>query len=86
MTYRFGNPAKSPEYLSLCEKALKTYDLTAWKKVLSQVVMQGGEDAMIIPIFRSAQAVVMQPFVHSDYMKIHTITWNTYRDWIEKKK
>jgi peptide/nickel transport system substrate-binding protein len=86
MTYRFGNPAKSPEYLSLCEKALKTYDLTAWKKVLNQVVLQGGEDAMIIPIFRSAQAVVMQPFVHSDYMKIHTITWNSYRDWIEKKK
>jgi ABC-type transport system substrate-binding protein len=86
MTYRFGNPVKSTEYLSFCEKALKTYDLAAWKKVLKQVVMQGGEDAMIIPIFRSAQAVVMQPSVHSDYMKIHTITWNTFQDWIEKKK
>lgn len=86
MTYRFGNPAKSPEYLSLCEKALKTYDPAALKKVLKQVVVQGGEDAMLIPVFRSAQAVVMQPYVHSDYVKIHTITWPTYQDWMERKK
>ena len=86
MTFRFGNPAKSAEYLALCEKALKTYDQGSLRTALAQVVKQGGEDAMIVPLFRSAQAVVLQPYVHTDYMKVHTITWFAYQDWLERKK
>ncbi len=86
MTYRFGFIAKSPEFLSLCEKALKTYDQAGVRAALQQAVRQGGEDAMVIPLFRSAQTNVMQDYVHTDYMKIHTVTWFTYQDWMEKRK
>jgi peptide/nickel transport system substrate-binding protein len=86
MTFRFGNPVKTPEYLALCEKALKTYDAPSLKSVLKQVVKQAGDDAMMTPLFRSGQAVVLQPYVHSDYIKIHSIVWSTYQDWLEKKK
>jgi peptide/nickel transport system substrate-binding protein len=86
MTYRFGQIQKSPEFLALCEKALKTYDQPALKKAMQQAVKQAGDDAMVVPLFRSAQAHVMQPYVHSDYMKIHTITWDVSKDWKEKSK
>ena len=87
MTFRFGLILKSPEYLALCEKALHTYDDAARTKALRQVVRQASEDAMIIPLVRSVQAAVMQPYVHSDYMKIHRQTGNTvYRDWMEIHK
>ena len=86
MTYRFGFIAKSPEFLAFCEKALKTYDQAGVRAALQQAVKQGGEDAMVIPLYRSAQANVMQDYVHSDYMKIHTVTWFTYQDWMEKRK
>jgi len=53
---------------------------------MQQAVRQAGEDAMVIPLYRSAQTNVMQDYVHTDYMKIHTVTWFSYQDWIDKKK
>jgi peptide/nickel transport system substrate-binding protein len=86
MTYRFGFIAKSPEFLALCEKALKTYDQAGVRAAMQQAVRQAGEDAMVIPLYRSAQTNVMQDYVHTDYMKIHTVTWFSYQDWMDKKK
>jgi ABC-type transport system substrate-binding protein len=85
-TYRFGFIAKSPEFLAACEKALKTYDPAGFKIALQQAVKQASEDAMIIPLWRSAQAGVLQPWVYSDYVKIHTVVWYAHQDWMEKRK
>jgi len=85
-TYRFGQILKSPEYLAAIDKGLHTYDATGKKRVFQQIVRQAGEDAMIIPLFRSAQANVMQPYAHSDYLKVHRQVWPSYRDWMEKRK
>ena len=82
-TFRFGIK-KSPEYLAACDQALHTYDNTAVIAKYQAIVKQAGEDSMVIPLWRAAQAVVMQPYVHSNYMKIHTIIWNSYEDWMEK--
>jgi ABC-type transport system substrate-binding protein len=86
MTYRFGFIAKSPEFLAACEKALKTYEPAPMKTALQQAVRQAGEDAMVIPLWRSAQVNVMRDYVHSDYIKIHSVTWYSYYDWMEKRK
>jgi peptide/nickel transport system substrate-binding protein len=85
-TYRFGNPAKTPEYVALCEKALRTFEPAAAKAALKQVVKKAGEDAMTTPLFRAADVLVMQPYVHTDYLKIHSITWFPYMDWLDRKK
>ena len=84
MTYRTGSIKKSPEYLALCEDAFHTYEKDKELAKIKQMVKQGGEDAMVIPIYRSAQAGVLQPYVHSDYVKIHTVIWDAYNDWMEK--
>jgi peptide/nickel transport system substrate-binding protein len=86
MTFITGTIAKSPEFLKLCEQALHTYDTDGIKVLLRKAVKQGTEDAMITPLYRSAQANVMQSYVHSDYMKIHGVVWNVYKDWMEPKK
>ena len=86
MTYRFGYIAKSPEFLAACEKALKTYEPAPMKAALQQAVRQAGEDAMVIPLWRSAQVNIMRDYVHSDYIKIHSVTWYSYYDWMEKRK
>jgi peptide/nickel transport system substrate-binding protein len=85
-TYRFGFIAKSPEFLAACEKALKTYEPVGFKVALQQAVKQASEDAMIIPLWRSAQAGVLQPWAHTDYPKIHIVTWYAHQDWMEKRK
>ncbi len=83
-TYQTGNIAKSPEYLALCDEALHTYDDAKYKHLLQQMVKQAGDDAMIVPLYNTITAVVMQPYVHSDYPMLHTIVWNSYEEWMDK--
>jgi len=86
MTYRWGYIAKSPEFLALVDKALKTYDQAGMNKALQQAVKQASDDAMVIPLWRAAQASVMQSWVHTDFPKIHSVTWYSHQDWMEKHK
>ena len=86
MTYRWGYIAKSPEFLALVDKALKTYEQQAMNKALQAAVRQAGDDAMVIPLWRAAQASVMQPWVHTDFPKIHSVTWYSHQDWVDKHK
>jgi ABC-type transport system substrate-binding protein len=84
MTYKTGTIKKSPEFLAACDVALHTYDRTQLMENIKKIVKQGGEDAMIVPVYRSAQAYIMQPYVHDNYMLIHTIIWQPYDTWMEK--
>jgi peptide/nickel transport system substrate-binding protein len=87
MTFKSANIKKSPEYLALCEKALAINWVNDWPgavQVIKQAVKQAGEDAMIIPIYRSVANAEMQPYVHSDYFMIHGVIWTSYDDWMEK--
>jgi ABC-type transport system substrate-binding protein len=83
-TYRFDYVRKTPEYLAACEKALHTYDDPALKKAMQDAVRKASEDSMVIPVFRSAQPYVMQPYVHTDWPKIHQIQWSSWEDWMAK--
>jgi peptide/nickel transport system substrate-binding protein len=84
-TFRTGNIAKSQAYLDLCTKALNTVDDGQAFDVIKQAVKQAGEDAMIIPLYRTVDNAVMQPWVHSDYYVIHGVIWTAYDDWMEKR-
>jgi ABC-type transport system substrate-binding protein len=86
MTYRFGFIAKSPEFLAACEKALKTYESAPMKAALQQAIRQASEDGTVIPLWRSAQANIMRDYVHTDYIKVHSVTWYSYNDWMEKRR
>ncbi len=83
MTYRTENIAKSDEYLTLCSEALHTYDDAGHYSVLKRMVRRASEDAMVVPLYITAMAAAMQPYVHSDYPKIHIIIWKCYEDWME---
>jgi peptide/nickel transport system substrate-binding protein len=84
-TFRTGTIAKSQAFLDLCTKALHTYDQAAVVDLIKQAVVQGGDDAMIIPVYKAAQFQVQQPYVHSDYVTLHTVIWTAYDDWMEKR-
>lgn len=84
LTYRFDFIKKTPEYLAVCEKALHTYDEKPLKKAMQEIVRKAAEDAMVIPVLRSAQPNVMQPYVHTNYPKRHVIQWNVWEDWMGK--
>jgi len=85
-TYRWGFIWKSPEYLAAAEKAMKTFDPAGFKSATQGVIRLAAEDAMIVPLWRSAQAGVMQPWMHTDFVKIHSIVHWSHQDWMEKRK
>jgi peptide/nickel transport system substrate-binding protein len=84
LTYRTGNIKKSPTFLDLCTQALHAPDKTKELALMQQAVKQAGEDETVIPLYRSAQSSVMQTYVHSDYLKIHSTVWYSYQDWMDK--
>lgn len=86
ITFRTGNIWKSPEYLAKCKEALNPSFKGAADAMpkIKEAVRQGGEDCMIVPLWRTAEAVIMQTWVHSDYGLIHSIIWTPYDDWMEK--
>ena len=84
MTYRTGTIAKSNQYLALCNEALHTYDNTEHYSVLKRMVRQVSDDAMVVPLYITAMATVMQPYVHSEYPLIHIVIWKCYEDWMEE--
>jgi len=85
MTFMTGNIYKSPEYLALCEDALGPEYADAFEAMdtIQDAVMQAGEDAMIIPLWRDLSVAVMQPYVHSDYFMIHGVIWTPYDTWMD---
>jgi len=87
MTFRTGNIWKSPEYLALCNEALdptKYNSIVAAIPKIKEAVRQAGEDAMILPLFRTAECAIMQSYVYTDYPMIHGIIWTPQDDWMEE--
>jgi hypothetical protein len=85
MTFMTGSIYKSPEYLALCGEALDPSfaDAFAAMDKIKEAVVQAGEDAMIIPLWRDVSVAVMQPYVHSDYFMIHGVIWTPYDTWMD---
>jgi peptide/nickel transport system substrate-binding protein len=86
ITFRTGNIGKSQKYLDLCNAALDPKFLTAAAALpgIKEAIRQAGEDAMCVPLWRTAECSVAQTYVHTDYPIIHGIIWTPYDDWMEK--
>jgi peptide/nickel transport system substrate-binding protein len=82
-TYRTGTIGKSQAFLDICQQALHTYDSAQYIDLIKKAIIQGGDDCMIIPVFKAAQFQVQEPYVHSDYVALHTVIWTSYDDWME---
>jgi len=86
MTFRTTNMYKSEAFLNLCNEAISPqYDSAAEAmSKISAAVRQAGEDCLYIPLWRSAEAAVMQTYVHTEYPKIHGIIWSPADDWMDE--
>ncbi|MFP4642664.1 MAG: ABC transporter substrate-binding protein [Dehalococcoidia bacterium] len=84
LTYNTGDIKKSDRFLNLCEQALHTFNQAERIDLIKQAVKQAGEDAMIIPLYRETHASVLQPYVHSDYFKLHSVIWPAHKTWMEE--
>lgn len=85
ITFDTPNIWKSEEFKKLCDEALAP-NITSKAEAIPKIkeaVVQAGEDALFIPLWRSINACIYQPYVHTEYIKIHGITWDPHLDWME---
>jgi peptide/nickel transport system substrate-binding protein len=86
VTFRTGNILKSKEFIDKCNAGLDPTYTTAAQALpkIKEAIRQAGEDAMIVPLWRTAECSISQPYVHTDFPTIHGIIWTPYDDWMGK--
>jgi peptide/nickel transport system substrate-binding protein len=85
MTFRTTNMYKSDAFISLCNEAIAPQYNSAADAMpkIKAAIKQAGEDCLFIPLWRSAEAAIMQTYVHTEYPKIHGIIWSPADDWMD---
>jgi peptide/nickel transport system substrate-binding protein len=83
---KFASMAKSPEYISLCDKLVAAPTIPQMRDLTRQMVTQASEDVMAIPVTYNLGTSVAQTNLHSNYYKdVDWTYWWIYNDWLEKK-
>ena len=85
MTFATPNIWKSQAYIDLCNEAIDPKYTSAAEAMpkIKAAIQQAGKDALFIPLWRSYEASVIYPYVHTEYPKIHGIIWHPENDWMD---
>jgi peptide/nickel transport system substrate-binding protein len=85
MTFATPNIWKSQAFIDLCNEAIdpKFDSPAAAMPTIQAAVKQAGEDCLFVPLWRSYDASVIWPYVHTEYPKIHGIIWHPEEDWMD---
>jgi len=85
LTFKTTNIWKSQTYIDDCNAALAPNIMNSTQAIpyIQTAIKQAGEDCIFIPLWRSINACIYQPYVHTEYIKIHGITWDPQLDWME---
>jgi peptide/nickel transport system substrate-binding protein len=83
---RFASLARSPEFAGLLEKCYEATDSATVNSRSQQMVKQGADDAMVIPILTIPYPLVTQKYVHTKFLSVPCPgVWDASSDWMEKK-
>jgi peptide/nickel transport system substrate-binding protein len=85
LTFRTPNIYKSEVFIELCNAATDPKYTTAAEAAaaIAAADKQAIEDALYIPLFRTYEASVVWPYVHTEYPTIHGIIWHPENEWME---
>jgi peptide/nickel transport system substrate-binding protein len=85
MTFGTPNLYKSQAFIDLCNQAIDPKYSSAAEAMpkIQAAVKQAGEDCLFLPLWRSYEASVVWPYVHTEYPKIHGIIWHPENDWMD---
>jgi peptide/nickel transport system substrate-binding protein len=85
MTFATPNIWKSQAFIDLCNAAIdpKYNNAVEAAPAIQAALKQASEDCLFIPLWRTYEASVVWPYVHTEYPKIHGIIWHPENDWME---
>jgi len=74
----------TPEQEKMDKEAQKLTSLKAQEKITKKLMRYLTDNALIIPVFDSSVASMLQPWVHSTQYKQGFVRWQTEEVWMEK--
>jgi len=85
MTFATPNIYKTQAYLDDCNAAIAPNITSSDQAIplIQKAVQQADNDALFLPMFRSYEASVVWPYVHTEYPKIHGIIWHPETEWMD---
>jgi ABC-type transport system substrate-binding protein len=85
MTFRTPNILKTQAFIDLCNAAIdpKYSSAAEAASAIQAALKQASEDCLFLPLWRTYEASIVWPYVHTEYPKIHGIIWNPQNDWMD---
>jgi peptide/nickel transport system substrate-binding protein len=72
------------EYWNLVDKFYFAPDAASGHQATKDMMTYASGEAQLIPIFDTVTTYVVQPYVHTEYLKHHFMTYDSYADWMDK--
>jgi ABC-type transport system substrate-binding protein len=73
---------RPPELIKLCDEAYKAYDVESQKAMTKKLVRLMADECLVIPIYLVPSAYMIQPWVHTTFLREHMVARQTYNEWL----
>ena len=68
----------------MANQAYHAYDAPTQKEWAGKLVRLMADECLVIPMYLSPAAYIIQPYVHTTYYKEMMVARKTYDEWMEK--
>jgi peptide/nickel transport system substrate-binding protein len=72
------------ELIDMCRQAYHTYDEATQKEFAKKLARLMADECLVVPIYFQPSAYMIQPYVHTTYLKEMMVARKTYDEWLEK--
>jgi ABC-type transport system substrate-binding protein len=72
------------ELINMANQAYHAYDAASQKEWAGKLVRLMADECLVIPMYLSPAAYIIQPYVHTTYYKEMMVARKTYDEWMEK--
>jgi ABC-type transport system substrate-binding protein len=80
----YASLKRPPELIALAEKSLTMLNEKDQKEITKPLVRMIADEALVIPLYRAPAAYIIQPWVHTTYLKEQLVARRTYDEWMDK--
>jgi len=80
----FASLKRPPELISLSQKSLTLVSEKEQMEITKPLVRMISDEALVIPLYLVPAAYVIQPWVHTTYLKEQLVTRRYFEEWMDK--
>jgi peptide/nickel transport system substrate-binding protein len=80
----YASLKRPPDLVALAEKSLTLLNEKDQIEITKPLVRMMADEALVIPLYRAPAAYMIQPWVHTTYLKEQLVARRTYDEWMDK--